>query len=56
MGTGHGGRVSMKVSKGWHDAQVMPNPKPAMGDWTLHSVSVVVVVSERLGENHFSRN
>ena len=41
---------------GWHDTQVMPDPKPAMGDSTVHSVSVVVVVSERQGENHFSLN
>ena len=41
---------------GWHNTQVMPNPKPAMGDSTLHSVSVVAVVSERQGENHFSLN
>ena len=39
---------------GWHDTQVMPDPKPAMGDSTVHSVVVVVVVSERQGENHFS--
>ena len=41
---------------GWHDTQVMPDPKPSMGDLTLHSVSVVAVVSERQGENHFSLN
>ena len=41
---------------GWHDAQVMPDLKPTMGDLTLHSVSVVVVVSERQGQNHFSLN
>ena len=38
---------------GWHDTQVMPNPKLSTGDSTVHSVSVVVVVSERQGENHF---
>ena len=36
--------------------QVMPNLKPSMGDSILHSVSVVAVVSELLGENHFSLN
>ena len=41
---------------GWHDTQVMPNLKPSMGHSTGHSVSVVVVVSERQGENHFSLN
>ena len=40
----------------WHDAQVMPEPKPSMGDSTEHSVSVIAVVSERQGENHFSFN
>ena len=39
---------------GWHNTQVMPDLKPAMGDSTLHSVSVVAVVSERQAENHFS--
>ena len=39
---------------GWHDTQVMPDTKPAMRDSTVHPVSVVVVVSERQGENHFS--
>ena len=34
----------------------MPDPKPPMGDSTLHSVSVVVVVSEWQGENDFSLN
>ena len=34
---------------GWHDSQDMPNLKPSMGDSTLHSVSVVAVVSERQG-------
>ena len=34
---------------GWHDAHFMPDLKPTMGDSTLHSVSVVVVVSERQG-------
>ena len=34
----------------------MPNPKPSMGDSTLHSVSVVAVVSERQGEIDFSLN
>ena len=32
---------------GWHNTQVMPDPKPSMGESTLHSVSVVAVVSER---------
>ena len=41
---------------GWHDAQVMPDLKPTMGDLTLHSVPVVAVVSERQGQNHFSLN
>ena len=41
---------------GWHDTQVMPNPKPSMGDSTEHSVSVVALVSERQGENHSSLN
>ena len=41
---------------GWHDTQVMPDLKPSMGDLTLHSGSVVAVVSERQGENHFSLN
>ena len=31
---------------GWHD---MPDPKPTMGDPPDHSVSVVVVLSERQG-------
>ena len=34
---------------GWHNSQAMPNLKPSMGDSTLHSVSVVAVVSERQG-------
>ena len=34
---------------GWHHSQIMPDLKPSMGDSTLHSVSVVVVVSERQG-------
>ena len=34
---------------GWHNTQVMPDLKPSMGDSTLHSVSVVAVVSERQG-------
>ena len=34
---------------GWHNTQDMPDLKPSMGDSTLHSVSVVAVVSERLG-------
>ena len=34
----------------------MPDLKPSIGDSTLHSVSVVAVVSERQGENHFSLN
>ena len=34
---------------GWHDPQAMRNLKPSMGDSTLHSVSVVAVVSERQG-------
>ena len=35
----------------WHDAQVISDPKPAMGDSTVHSASVVVVclVSIRVG-------
>ena len=41
---------------GWHDTQVMPDPKPSMGDSTEQSVSVVAVVSEHQGENHFSLN
>ena len=41
---------------GWHGTQVMPNPKPSMGDSTEHSVSVVAVVSGRQEENHFSLN
>ena len=32
------------------------NLKLSMGDSTLHSVSVIAVVSERQGENHFSLN
>ena len=35
---------------GWHDTQVMPDPKPAMGDSTVHSDSVIVAVSERQGD------
>ena len=35
---------------------MMPNSKPSMGDSTVHSVSVVAVISERQGENHFSLN
>ena len=38
---------------GWNDTQVMPDPKLSMGDSTVHSVSVVVVVSERQGKNRF---
>ena len=34
---------------GWHNTQVMPDPKPSMGVWILHSVSVVAVVNERQG-------
>ena len=34
----------------------MAGLKPSVGDSTLHSVSVVAVVSERQGENHFSLN
>ena len=41
---------------GWHDTQVMPNPKPSMGDSTEHSVSLVAVVSKRQGEKRFSLN
>ena len=41
---------------GWHATQVMPDLKPLMGESTLHSVSVVAVVSERQGENLFSLN
>ena len=41
---------------GWHETQVMPYLKPSMGDSTLHSVSVVAVVSERQAENYFSLN
>ena len=37
----------------WHDTQVMPDPKLSIGDSTVHSVSVVVVVSVLQGENHF---
>ena len=33
----------------WHDTQVMPDPKPAMEDSTVHSVSVVDLVRERQG-------
>ena len=40
----------------WHYPQVMPNLKASMEDSTLHSVSVVAVVSERQGENYFSLN
>ena len=36
----------------WHDTPVMPNLKPTMGDSTVHSVSVVAVVSERQEHNH----
>ena len=46
----------MSQKLGRHDKQVMPDPKLAIGDSTLHSVSVAVVVSERQGENHFSLN
>ena len=34
---------------GWHNTQVMPDPKPSMGDSPVHSVSVVAVVSQRQG-------
>ena len=34
---------------GWYNTQVMPDLKPSMGDSTLHSISVVAVVSERQG-------
>ena len=34
---------------GCHNTQVMPNLKPSIEDSTLHSVSVVAVVSERQG-------
>ena len=39
---------------GWHKTQRMPDLKPSMGGSTLHSASVVAVVSERKGEKHFS--
>ena len=48
--------LTLTFKLGWHDTQVMPNLKPAMGDSTVHSVSVAAVVSERQAENHFSRN
>ena len=38
------------------DPNLNPNLNPKMGDSTVQSVSVVVVVSERQGENHFSLN
>ena len=38
---------------GWHDTQVMSDPKPSMVDSNVHSIAVVVVVSECQGENHF---
>ena len=41
---------------GWHDTQVMPSPKPSMGDSTVHLVSVVAVVSEHQWEKSFSLN
>ena len=41
---------------GWHTTQVMPDLKASMADLTLPSVSVVAVVSERQGDNHFSLN
>ena len=41
---------------GWHNTQVMPDLKPSMEDSTLHADSVVAVVSEHHGENHFSLN
>ena len=41
---------------GWHTTQVVPYLKPSMGDSVLHSSSVVVVISKRQGENHFSLN
>ena len=41
---------------GWHDTQVMPDPKLLMRDSTVHSVSVVIVVSERQGEKKFQLN
>ena len=56
------GRVRVRVTNpnlqklGWHDAQVMPDPKPSMSDSTVHSLSVVVVVSEHQGGDHFSPN
>ena len=34
---------------GWHVTQAMPDLKPAIGDSTVHSVSVVVVVSSVRG-------
>ena len=37
----------------WHAEQVMPDPQSSMGDSTVHSVSVVAVVSVRQGEKHF---
>ena len=41
---------------GWLGTQVMPDHKPAIGNSTVHSVSVVVMVSERQGGNNFSLN
>ena len=38
---------------GSHGTQVVPDPKPAMGDSVLVTV---IVVSEPQGENHFSLN
>ena len=51
-----GSKHWMLQKLGWHDSQVMLDLKPSMGDSTLHSVSVVAVVSERQGENHLSLN
>ena len=35
---------------GWYDTPVMPDRRPAMGDSTVHSDSVIVAVSERQGD------
>ena len=47
---------TLTLKLGWHDTQVMPNPKPSMRDLSEHSVSVVAVVSERQAENDFGHN
>ena len=54
--TMHGFKQWTLQKLGCHDTQVMPDPKPSVGDSTVHSVSVVAVVSERQGENHSSLN